>query len=1020
MSYLAEGKLSETIESQRLECVCGKKLRIPANASAKARAGKCPKCQAPFEFRDGAWVCVAVGVSHSTAPKPEKVLLGASPVADLASIAAPSCESNQVVHEISPATAAPLQVNDKPFSHSRSDESIVPSDCCKLTEYRAVQPNEDCSARECSKPDVIDEEPRNSRVSVNAEPWAMERMPVRKGVEGPYSHSGIGSELAKHQIPETAQTDHLHVGDQAANVPSEIVNNSDDQPEQAVAKFNWPPNIEQELTSLRQAEVDLVNVPSTFEPSCEPNASGHFSVPEADESQERDRLSQPVNESFAPAITPELAEDHVADTHISALPSIDIPRTELCTAVDDFQPEQTHSPTGGFLIHDEGAANAHVGINKKIRASLATALGLDSHYPANVVAAITLACHPWPDCTMSQCEIDSIAAELRPGFNINHPSIMEIAIDRLLRFEDALQFDSSIELAAMFTNAALTIESYHGENAGDLEDHRTSGENIPLIASPIGLGTSEYFSASALENNPTQTGDDEWHSTIISLLGSAVFRGSRDTGLALGSEETGVSVSRLAEQLGVELPEKQFDEYLDTRDERVLDILQSRTFRLGLSDTLVDIAARWKITRERVRQIETKASEKLRDRFTETFRRLGKQSLATLSCHVFRLDLLQEIATRIAGYSRHREILSGFLADIFGPWHKAGPWIYHSLLQDRVEQLRISLNEQADDYGAIDSTSIISECEGLFLSEADRDQFLKEEFGFGNYFESWTNKNTMRCQVAAALRKIGRPATKDELAELLQHPLQSVGSILGNIEGIVRADRYRWGFDEWIDDAYDGIYGEIEQRINEHNGAVPVHILMREIPSQFGVAESSVEAYLASSAFVVENGIVRMASNDEYVAVSPSRCAAAIRIGEKWGYRSLIYDRHFNGYSLGVNFDVAYANGLRPGDDLLVPVDGCDSQASLIWRSRNLNRLVDVGRIADFLLAKDYKAGETLILIPSRDKIEIIHERDLHERYPELKIAHQRSLFGCENQCIDNEGNVEFHDPLFDLLGNDQ
>jgi hypothetical protein len=598
--------------------------------------------------------------------------------------------------------------------------------------------------------------------------------------------------------------------------------------------------------------------------------------------------------------------------------------------------------------------------------------------------------------------------------------MLEIAVDRLLRFEDALLFNGSKALASMYANAASTLESYQGDAGGDRRFDVLINKNFGIVASPTGLVNSRTNFMSALTNDHTQKITDDWHSTIISFLGAAVFRGSHDTGIALGSEATGVSVSCLAEELGVELPEKQFDKYLDKLDNRTSDILTSRTFKLGLPDTLEDIATRWNVTRERIRQIETKAGNKLRDRFTETFKRLGKQTISPLSCHVIQIDVLYANATRIAGCSRHREILSGFLADIFGPWQKAGHWIYHSSLKDRVEQLRSSLVEQSDPYGIIASNSIEIGCGGLFLTELDRDQFLKEEFGFGHYFGIWTCKNTMRCQVAAALRKIGRPATKEELAELLEHPTQSVGSVLGNIEGIVRADRYRWGFDEWVEDAYDGIYAEIEQRINEYNGSVPIHVLMSEIPAQFDVAESSVKAYLASSAFVVDNGMVRIASNEDYTPRSPSRCADAIRIGDRWGYRSLIYDRHFNGYSLGVNFDVAFANGLRPGDDLVVPVEGSEEEVSLIWRLKNLNRLVDVGRVTNYLISKGYKTGETLILIPSREKIEIVHERELQTLFPESNVQMKFDTFSEGNQSKDNTSSEVVFDPLLDLLGGDQ
>ncbi len=951
--------MPETIESLRLECVCGKLLRIPANASKKARVGKCPKCQAPFEFRDGGWVCIAVKAFASTTHEPGHVLSGESPSANSASIADQHSEVRYDIPKMSPATAEPPHLDDQSILHGLSAEPAINYVSTEVTESPTGLQGAVFTAGLDSTSDFVDEDLSTSQVldHAYARPNARKSAPVPDDTT---LKAEFGSEVAERCPTEIDQADRPNLEDDARNVPSGIANSLGVLTEPAVTKVSLTQKFEQEQTSLIHADAAMFS-PSTVD---------------------------------SPKVATNCQSEH------SRLRKEEPSLVDVCVTKEQ------------------------VGINRRIRDSLATSLGLDSHYPENVVAAITLACHPWPDCDISQNEIDSIAAELRPGFNINHPNMLEVAIDRLLRFEETLQFHGSTKLASSFATAALAIESYIGNASGNQRrDDGMNNEKLELIASPIGLGISNVNSVSALMNDLTlngQNGEDDWHSTVICLLGAAVFRGSQDTGIALGSEATGVSVSRLAEELGVELPEKQFDEYLDKLDNRALDILTSRTFKLGLPDTLVDIAARWNITRERVRQIEIKASDKLRDRFTEAFKRLGKQSISPLSCHVFQIDVLQAIANRIAGYSRHREILSGFLADIFGPWQKAGHWIYHSSLQDRVEQLRNSIAEQGDPYGIIASESIEIGCEGLFLSEMDRDQFLQQEFGLGHYFGIWTSKNTMRCQVSAALRKIGRPATKEELAELLEHPTQSVGSILGNIEGIVRADRYRWGFDEWIDDAYDGIYGEIEQRINEYNGSVPIHIIMSEIPAQFDVAESSVKAYLASSAFVVDNGMVRMASKEEYVPRSPSRCADAIRIGDRWGYRSLIYDRHFNGYSLGVNFDVAFANGLRPGDDLVVPVDGCDEEVSLIWRSRNLNRLVDVGRVANYLLVRGYNAGETLILIPSREKIEIIHERDLNTRFPELKLQLRVDASAPGQNINDDGSDRELRDPLFDLLGGDQ
>src|SRR5690606_25358890 len=72
-------------------------------------------------------------------------------------------------------------------------------------------------------------------------------------------------------------------------------------------------------------------------------------------------------------------------------------------------------------------------IHRDIRRSICEALRLNEQYGVAQAAAIALACHPWPDQCIAQKASVAIASELLPGFNANHPSFIEIAVDRLLR-----------------------------------------------------------------------------------------------------------------------------------------------------------------------------------------------------------------------------------------------------------------------------------------------------------------------------------------------------------------------------------------------------------------------------------------------------------------------------------------------------------------------------------------------------------------------------------------------------------
>lgn len=628
-----------------------------------------------------------------------------------------------------------------------------------------------------------------------------------------------------------------------------------------------------------------------------------------------------------------------------------------------------------------------------------------------VLSALALACHPWPDEIVSKNVTNAIAAELLPSFNINHPSLFEVAIDRLLRFAETVEFEQATELATKFKDAADLLQHSRLQNTSAVDAERP--RNCLVIQSPWGIPVPQAYQTheEQLAEDPTDlTVNDTWTPLITELLNAAIVQRSGDIGVLCGGEATDTTVENLAKHFGVELPTKIFDDYLRGLDTRSRDILMTRTFNLHSPETLVEVAARWGVTRERVRQIEVRAKERLVAAFEKPFTKFGYRTILPLTHRIVSSEDLYSAAIAVASNSDFRDCLAGFVLDLFGPWQSVGSWAHHTALDERVANLRQRLSRGADKYGFLESELIQDACGTLFKNPSERDRFLTDEVGLGHYFEQWTLRNTLRSQVAAAFKKIGRPATKEEIGDLLGHP--RVGSIFGNMPEIIRADRFRWGFKEWIEDAYEGIVGEIEQRIEEYNGSVPLQLLLREIPTRFDVAESSVKAYIYSDAFVVENDMVRLANIEDYSPRSPRLLSDAVEINGRWGYRSRIFDRHFNGYSLGVNFDVAFANGLRPGDDLVVPIEGHDEEVSLIWRSHSINRLVDVGRVANFLLSQGYQAGEEVVIIPSQTSVQMIPAKSLG-----LEDEHASGNGQRNRDISDDDNSASTNDPLFELLG---
>ncbi|MDB4460850.1 hypothetical protein N9047_01510, partial [bacterium] len=176
------------------------------------------------------------------------------------------------------------------------------------------------------------------------------------------------------------------------------------------------------------------------------------------------------------------------------------------------------------------------------------------------------------------------------------------------------------------------------------------------------------------------------------------------------------------------------------------------------------------------------------------------------------------------------------------------------------------------------------------------------------------------------------------------------------------------------------------QRIEEEGGEVSMFRLVTELPEMFGVSEASVRAYISSNAFEVENGYVRQADTSKFSPKDPRSIRGAFESNGRWSQMIKLNDNHFNGYSLGVTFDLAFANGIRPNDELAVPILGGDDQGTIIWRPTSLNRLVDVGRISKSLRTLGFRPGDYTLIEITRESIYLgspSQEQMLSETYPD-------------------------------------
>ena len=242
----------------------------------------------------------------------------------------------------------------------------------------------------------------------------------------------------------------------------------------------------------------------------------------------------------------------------------------------------------------------------------------------------------------------------------------------------------------------------------------------------------------------------------------------------------------------------------------------------------------------------------------------------------------------------------------------------------------------------------------------------------------------------AALLSIGRPSSKQEIAERCGLPLASVGSHLSALPDVVRADKKRWGLAEWVEDEYEGIPAEIVQRIVEDGGSTRLNRLLEELPRLFGVSESSVRSYIHTPAFRLEHGWVSQVEVPDVILGELDDVADGrdIHGDPYWVFE--VHDRYLRGFSItGVPPELAASLGCQWGNNESVAVRSprqCPD-LSVIWR-RTSPTGPEIGRVATALKAIEVSDGQTACLIIHKEgDVSMVCNPEISSRSAQTKIA---------------------------------
>lgn len=429
---------------------------------------------------------------------------------------------------------------------------------------------------------------------------------------------------------------------------------------------------------------------------------------------------------------------------------------------------------------------------------------------------------------------------------------------------------------------------------------------------------------------------------------------------------------------------------LEGRD-RAIEILSRRTFA-GEPETLDAIGKSWGVTRERVRQIESKARAQLvATLIANTPLGLAAGAARRLIGTVLPLSdllrLLPALADEIGSVGQPVwRVLSALDED----YEIEDGWCATPAVQDAKSATGTWLQEHADKHGVADMSHFT-------LLHASQHVALPEEATRGwlaycgyDVFEDWifTTTSTISERAAAMLSVIGSPLSSQEILdhEPESRSLTSLRNALGMDERFERVDRDSWALIEWCLEPYNGIKDQIHQELARSGGEISMGLLIERIAGKYSVAEGSVRAYAGAPPFESSNGLVRFAAGKRASSKTLTSTRRLYQREDSWLYRVKITGEHLRGSGSPAPVALATQVGLQRGSS-------CRLNSPLgpqlfSWASLQ----PAFGTIQRFLIERNVVAGQEVFLEVSPGLSFDVRPVDADRTRP---LARALSLAGC-------------------------
>lgn len=411
------------------------------------------------------------------------------------------------------------------------------------------------------------------------------------------------------------------------------------------------------------------------------------------------------------------------------------------------------------------------------------------------------------------------------------------------------------------------------------------------------------------------------------------------------------------------LPEL-IDEVFATLDERQRAIAKDRLYASQRA-TLDDLAQRFSVTRERIRQIE----RDLRDH-VEAW--LAKEDAAPLIAHVSwlrgRLGSAVPADDLAAAVPWHRTDLTTlgipswrFVRTLLTGYEQVDGW----LVAGGADELREKTRQLfTDGPRPLDEAVTLASQLGIREDVAERWLIAVPQLRvLENHVVPWPR--SVNDKAEAVLAVAGGPLTPEEIQERIGEDYSLVGirNQLTADDRFLRVDRNKYGLSRWGGEQYLGIREMIVREIERSNGEASVNTIVTNLTGRYDVSESSVRAYAGGPGFErTQRGWIRVAGAEQadYQPrrdVSETRRCFRSRDG-RWWHRVDVNAEHLRGSGSPLPTGFAAHLGMAPGGQLTAATPSGDVVIS--WHNQPT-----MGSIRPVLIGANASEGDHVFLTVS-------------------------------------------------------